>query len=151
MFIAPVRPLDAARPETFPASMQQTAPRRNPSVRAGQKAGNAAAVRGIEWREGLTEDREMFGTISRRRLMKRAGLAAIALGGTLAGLGRFGRARAEGERITQAQAQYRPRPNGIQRCEICLQFAPPKSCKLVAGEISPKGWCRFFAGKENAD
>jgi hypothetical protein len=101
--------------------------------------------------EGLMEDRDMLGTISRRRLMERAGLAAVALGGALAGLGGFGRARADAQRLTQTQAQYRPRPNGIQRCEICLQFAPPKSCKLVAGEISPKGWCRFFAAKENAD
>ena len=53
------------------------------------------------------------------------------------------------ERISKAEAQYRNAPNGIQRCEICLQFKPPKQCELVDGDIRPKGWCQYFAGKEN--
>jgi hypothetical protein len=28
-----------------------------------------------------------------------------------------------------------------------LQFLPSSSCKLVAGTISPKGWCALFALK----
>lgn len=52
--------------------------------------------------------------------------------------------------ITKTDAKYREHPNGQQRCEICLQFRPPGSCQLVQGEISPQGWCQFFAARENA-
>ena len=58
-------------------------------------------------------------------------------------------ARAQ-QRIAKSEAKYQYRPNGIQRCEICLQFQPPNRCQLVEGDISPKGWCQFFAAKENA-
>jgi hypothetical protein len=54
------------------------------------------------------------------------------------------------EKVEKANAKYQDNPNGQQRCEICLQFEPPGSCKLVAGKISPHGWCQFFAARENA-
>ena len=56
------------------------------------------------------------------------------------------------EKIKKADAKYQDHPNynGQQRCEICLQFEPLNRCKLVAGPISPKGWCQYFAAKENA-
>jgi len=53
--------------------------------------------------------------------------------------------------IAKSEAKYQDRPNGIQHCEICLQFQPPNRCKLVQGDISPNGWCQFFAAKENAE
>jgi hypothetical protein len=82
--------------------------------------------------------------VSRRRAMKIAGTIGLAAAGTgLAGL-------ACAEQVTQKVAKYRAAPNGIQRCEICLQFRPPNRCNLVEGEISPKGWCQYFAAKENA-
>jgi hypothetical protein len=54
------------------------------------------------------------------------------------------------QKVSQTDAKYQARPNGQQRCEICLQFQPPGSCKLVQGSISPRGWCQFFAARENA-
>jgi hypothetical protein len=54
------------------------------------------------------------------------------------------------EKVAKTDAEYQDRPKGQQRCEICLQFQPPGSCKLVAGQISPHGWCQFFAARENA-
>ncbi len=43
--------------------------------------------------------------------------------------------------------QYQQKPKGDQECDKCLHFIPPDSCKLVAGKISPKGWCMLFAPK----
>ncbi|HXZ00931.1 MAG TPA: sigma factor [Stellaceae bacterium] len=54
------------------------------------------------------------------------------------------------DKIKQADAHYRHRPNGQQRCEICLQFAPPNRCRIVRGPILPHGWCQFFAARDNA-
>lgn len=84
--------------------------------------------------------------ISRRVLL---GTAATLLAGVPAGHSR--RAAAQ-QKVSKADAKYQDHPNfnGAQRCEICLQFDPPNRCKLVEGEISPKGWCQYFAAKENA-
>ena len=63
----------------------------------------------------------------------------------------FRKAAAQQEqKVSQAEAKYRNQPNGQQRCEICLQFEPPQTCKIVQGRISPKGWCQFFAAREGA-
>ena len=35
-------------------------------------------------------------------------------------------------------------------CEICANFLPPESCKLVAGKIDPNGYCTAFAAKKKA-
>lgn len=44
-------------------------------------------------------------------------------------------------------AKYQDHPNKDQHCAICNFFRPPKSCQLVQGDISPNGWCSFFAKK----
>jgi hypothetical protein len=31
-----------------------------------------------------------------------------------------------------------------ERCERCKYFEIPRECRLVQGEISPKGWCKHF-------
>jgi hypothetical protein len=54
------------------------------------------------------------------------------------------------QKVSKADARYQERPNGQQRCEICLQFQSPASCNLVEGKISPRGWCQYFAARENA-
>ena len=85
--------------------------------------------------------------MTRRRLIRWFGMMAF----TLANTGNSAFAQAAGNKISQKIAKYRPRPHGIQRCEICVQFRPPNSCQLVLGEINPKGWCQYFAAKENTD
>jgi len=85
-------------------------------------------------------------SLSRRSLIQCAALTGI----SMSGAGPSGFARAQDNRLSKAVAKYQTHPNGIQRCGICLQFEPPGHCKLVSGEISPKGWCRYFAAKENA-
>ncbi len=56
----------------------------------------------------------------------------------------------EAQKVTHADANYQPMPKGQQRCEICLQFEPPDHCKIVQSPISARGWCQYFAAKENA-
>jgi hypothetical protein len=56
----------------------------------------------------------------------------------------------EQDRIKKADAKYQDQPKGQQRCEICLQFLPPATCKIVQGPVTPHGWCQFFAARENA-
>jgi len=89
--------------------------------------------------------------LSRRALLERAALVL----GAAAAAGRAGPAAAEEElkeadKIKQSVALYQNHPKGQQRCEICLQFEPPSKCKIVQGPISSKGWCQYFAAKENA-
>ena len=87
----------------------------------------------------------MLSPLSRRMLVRTVGrtLAAAAMARFVSG------ARAQ-QKIAKADAKYQDQPNGIQRCEICLQFRPPDRCQLVDGDISPHGWCQFFAARENA-
>jgi hypothetical protein len=44
--------------------------------------------------------------------------------------------------------QYRPAPNGNQRCDNCANWQPPGSCKLVDGPIAPSGWCILYHPKK---
>jgi hypothetical protein len=57
--------------------------------------------------------------------------------------------------LPQANAKYQDKPGpGGQTCVACTYYVPnaahPKAagqCKLVAGSISPDGWCQLFAPK----
>jgi hypothetical protein len=79
--------------------------------------------------------------LSRRSVLQSA---MIAVGASVLG----GAAAAQGfTKSPQASARYQDHPNGGQRCATCLQFQPPSSCKVVAGRISPNGWCAIYAAK----
>jgi hypothetical protein len=41
-------------------------------------------------------------------------------------------------------AKYQDTPKNGLSCAVCSFFLPPRACKVVAGDISPKGWCKFF-------
>jgi hypothetical protein len=56
----------------------------------------------------------------------------------------------ESDKITHADAQYQLVPKGQQRCEICLQFDPPDHCRIVQSPIFRRGWCQYFAARDNA-
>ena len=55
--------------------------------------------------------------------------------------------------VAKAAMQYQDHPKGDQDCSNCLQFVPGKApqamgeCKVVAGPISPKGWCVAYVKK----
>jgi hypothetical protein len=92
-------------------------------------------------------DNEMT-NISRRIILRRiatAGPAAL-LATTLATTLASQDAAASGS-VPQTAAGYQDKPNGDKRCDGCSHFAAPSSCKVVAGVISPSGWCKLFAAK----
>lgn len=49
--------------------------------------------------------------------------------------------------MPQKAAGYQNTPKGNQSCASCEHFEPPSSCGIVAGKISPHGWCRFYLKK----
>jgi hypothetical protein len=51
-------------------------------------------------------------------------------------------------KVAQRAAQYQPTPKGGLACAGCNFFVEPGQCKLVAGEISPSGWCHLWTKKE---
>jgi hypothetical protein len=80
--------------------------------------------------------------ISRRALLGGAALAVSAVAASIS--------PAAEQKVSQADAKYQDQPKGQQRCEICLQFQPPNTCRIVEGPIGREGWCQYFAAKENA-
>ena len=50
-------------------------------------------------------------------------------------------------KLPPEQVHYQATPNGDARCELYTNWQAPGACKLVAGPISPSGWCSFFAKK----
>ena len=70
-------------------------------------------------------------------LISCAPLAALSFGGTNAAA-----------KVAQRAAQYQPAPKGGQACAGCNSFIAPNQCKLIAGEISPSGWCGLWTKKE---
>jgi hypothetical protein len=51
-------------------------------------------------------------------------------------------------KVAQRAAGYQPTPKGGQACAGCNSFISPGQCKLVAGEVSPSGWCHLWTKKE---
>jgi hypothetical protein len=49
--------------------------------------------------------------------------------------------------MAQKIAEYQETPKGDQQCSNCNLFQEPNACTLVDGEISPKGWCKFWVKK----
>ncbi|HEY0206909.1 MAG TPA: high-potential iron-sulfur protein [Acetobacteraceae bacterium] len=78
-----------------------------------------------------------------RRIMLRTGLG-VAAGATLAASA----ARAQDEKIAQELVQYQDQPKDGQQCNKCAQYVDPNACKIVAGKISPQGYCVAYAPKE---
>jgi hypothetical protein len=55
--------------------------------------------------------------------------------------------------MSKAAAKYQETPKDGQTCDQCLHWIPGKTprdrgqCKVVEGDINPKGWCIVFAPK----
>jgi hypothetical protein len=80
----------------------------------------------------------------RRVLRREAVRAAFAGAAAWFALGTMFQAGAR-EKMSQREAEYQDSPKDIRMCATCTLFEPPKSCKVVEGEISPNGWCKAFA------
>lgn len=51
-------------------------------------------------------------------------------------------------KLAQSVVMYQDHPKGDQKCSICAHFVPPNACQIVAGDISPNGWCGVFTPKQ---
>ena len=69
-----------------------------------------------------------------------AGVAAVALTPR--------RAEAQDQKLPQATVQYQEQPKDGAECDKCVNWVAPNQCKIVAGNINPKGWCVAYAPKE---
>ena len=49
--------------------------------------------------------------------------------------------------LPQAAVGYQASPKDGHQCDQCNFFVAPNSCKSVAGEISPTGWCKLWVKK----
>jgi hypothetical protein len=55
--------------------------------------------------------------------------------------------------LPQSSAKYQDTPKGANRCDTCVYYISgakadtPGQCKIVAGQVSPHGWCVLFAPK----
>jgi len=81
-----------------------------------------------------------------RRISRKAALAVVALpvlGAAVAGT----QQAAEAAKSSQAAVKYQNKPKNGQKCSGCRFFTPPGACQIVAGKISPNGWCVAFAAK----
>jgi len=82
--------------------------------------------------------------VSRRQLLRSATVIA---GGAAAFATIMSADRAEAGQMTKQAAGYQATPKGGQRCDGCSLFQAPSSCKFVAGDVSPSGWCRLYVKK----
>jgi hypothetical protein len=49
--------------------------------------------------------------------------------------------------MAQKAVDYQDTPKNDQECSNCSLFQEPNSRTPVDGEISPKGWCKFWVKK----
>ncbi len=82
---------------------------------------------------------------SRRQLIFGAALTA----GLAGAAGLIPRSAAAQTKLSQGDSGYQNHPNGSQHCELCAHWQAPTSCKVVAGPISPSGWCSLFAARKS--
>jgi len=50
-------------------------------------------------------------------------------------------------KVAKATVQYQDTPKAGHQCSGCSNFVAPGSCKVVAGTISPHGWCSIWTPK----
>lgn len=90
-----------------------------------------------------------MGDETRKEISRRDLLKGVAM---LAGVAALRPVRAQGK-VAKAAMKYQDHPKGDAECSNCLQWIPGKtptamgSCKVVAGEINPKGWCLAYVKK----
>jgi hypothetical protein len=50
-------------------------------------------------------------------------------------------------KMAQTAVKYQASPNNGKQCSGCNLFIAPNSCKSVAGDIAPTGWCSIWVKK----
>jgi len=79
--------------------------------------------------------------LSRRAIVTRSVAAAAGVAVL------FGLVTEAAAKMSQKSVDYQDTPKNDQECSNCSLFQEPNSCTIVDGEISPKGWCKFWAKK----
>ncbi|BBP00431.1 high-potential iron-sulfur protein [Sulfuriferula nivalis] len=82
-------------------------------------------------------------SVSRRLFLKGATLVAgISVIPTLIVSG-----NATAAKMAKVMMQYQDMPKNGSQCDTCVQFIPgaKPQCKIVEGDVSPKGWCLAYA------
>lgn len=92
-----------------------------------------------------SEPHSSEGPMSRRELFPSV-VGGVAIVAAALSLGRSQMAEAQ-PKTSKKVAKYQDHPNKGQQCSVCNFFRPPHACQLVAGNISPNGWCSYFAKK----
>lgn len=80
---------------------------------------------------------------SRRELL---GNLALAVGGVTL-LAAVATPRPAAAKLPPQAIGYQPTPKGAARCDNCVQWQSPDSCKVVSGTINPAGWCTLYMRK----
>ncbi len=75
---------------------------------------------------------------------RRTVLIAAAGAAPLLALGATG---ANAAKLAQRAVKYQASPKDGKQCDACNLFVAPNSCKSVAGEIAPTGWCSLWVKK----
>lgn len=50
-------------------------------------------------------------------------------------------------KVSQQVVKYQDTPKGEQRCDNCVHFEAPSTCKIVDGTVAAQGWCMVYAKK----
>jgi hypothetical protein len=86
--------------------------------------------------------------VSRRQVLTiAAGAAGASVTGAAAVIGASTTAQAAAK-ASQKTVKYQDTPKGEQRCENCMQFEAPSTCKTVDGTVAAQGWCMVYAKKQ---
>ena len=94
------------------------------------------------------DDQEKSG-ISRRHFLLRSGAALMGL----AALPLLTRTAVAQGKMSKQVAAYQDMPKNGEECSTCRFFIPPQggaktgTCQIVEGDISPTGYCKFYAKK----
>lgn len=88
------------------------------------------------------------GFIPSRRAALKAGLAVAGFAGLTAATARRAAAQDDSNKVAQEAVQYQSQPKDGQKCSLCVNWQPPNACTIVAGNISPEGYCLSYAPKE---
>ncbi len=89
----------------------------------------------------MSDESKIILRISRRRFIAGSGGAVIA-GATLGGCATKPPFMAG--TLSKIEARYQDHANGLQHCGICHHFYGPNMCNVVAGPVSPDGWCTHY-------
>jgi hypothetical protein len=72
-------------------------------------------------------------------------LGSLGTAVAVAGYGEL--ALAQAAKVSQEAARYQNEPKDGKACAQCRFFKAPNACERVEGDISPNGWCSFWAAK----